>query len=124
MVVICSKDELNIYRPGNTAIEIAARLDCSLFQAALLEMRGVTSETSDSVIRSWISPDMESMLGSLDLGETNSFAVDVFRSLDEGSDVVVYGDYDVDGISATALAVEMALYKKASVRYFIPHRHS
>lgn len=122
MVVICSKDELNIYRPGHIAIEIAARLDCSLFQAALLEMRGVTSETSDSVIRSWISPDMESMLESLDLGETNSLAVDVFRTLDEGSDVVVYGDYDVDGISATALAVEMALYKKASVRYFIPHR--
>lgn len=122
MVVICSKDELNIYRPGNTAVEIAARLDCSLFQAALLEMRGVTLETSDSVIKSWISPDMESMLDSLDLGETNSLAVGVFRSLNERSDVVVYGDYDVDGISATALAVEMALHRKASVRYFIPHR--
>lgn len=122
MVVLCSKDELNIYRPGQTAVKIAARLDCSLFQAALLEMRGVTFETSDSVIKSWVSPDMESMLESLDLGCTNSLAAEIFRNLDEGSDVVVYGDYDVDGISATALAVEMALHKKASVRYFIPHR--
>ena len=122
MVVICSKDELNIYRPGQTAVEIASRLDCSLFQAALLEMRGVTAETSDSVIKSWVSPDMESMLESLDLGCTNSLAAEIFRNLDDGSDVVVYGDYDVDGISATALAVEMALHKKASVRYFIPHR--
>lgn len=104
-------------------MEIAARLECSLFQAALLEMRGVTSETSDSVIRSWTAPDMESMLGSLDLGGTNLIAVDIFRKLDEDSDVVVYGDYDVDGITATAIAVEMALHKKARVRYFIPHRY-
>ena len=122
MVVFCSKDELNIYRPGQTAAGIAARLDCSLFQAALLEMRGITTDTSDSEIKSWVSPDMESMLDCLDLGENNTFAAEVFRSLNEGSDVVVYGDYDVDGISATALAVEMALYRRASVRYFIPHR--
>ncbi|MDD4160811.1 MAG: DHH family phosphoesterase, partial [Synergistaceae bacterium] len=122
MVVFCSQNELNIYSPGPTAVEIAARLDCSLFQAALLEMRGVDSKTSDTVIRNWVSPDMDNMLGSMDLGETNSLAADVFRGLGEGSNVVVYGDYDVDGISATALAVEMALQKKASVRYFIPHR--
>lgn len=122
MVVICSKDEFNIYRPGQTATDIASRLDCSLFQAALLEMRGVTSETSDSIINSWLSPNMESMLERLDLGATNSVAVDVFRSLNEKSDVVVYGDYDVDGITATALAVEMVMQRKASVRYFIPHR--
>ena len=54
------------------------------------------------------------MLDSLDLGETNSLAVDVFRSLNERSDVVVYGDYDVDGISATAWLLEMALHRKAS----------
>ncbi|NLD05749.1 MAG: hypothetical protein GX672_07645, partial [Synergistaceae bacterium] len=104
MVVICSKDGFNIYRPGQTATEIASRLDCSLFQAALLEMRGVTSETTDSVINSWLCPDMESMLEQLDLGATNSVAVDIFRSLNEKSDVVVYGDYDVDGITATVLA--------------------
>lgn len=122
MVVICSKNELNIYRPGQTAVDIAARLDCSLLQAALLEMRGITSDTSDSVIKNWISPDMESMLDQLELGGSNSAAAEIFRSLDESCDVVVYGDYDVDGISATALALEMALYRKASVRYFIPHR--
>ncbi len=122
LVVFCSKNELNICRPGKTAANIAARLDCTLFQAALLEMRGITEDTSDLVINNWISPDMESMLASLDLGENNSVAVEVFRRLNENSDVVVYGDYDVDGISATALAVEMALHRKASVRYFIPHR--
>jgi single-stranded-DNA-specific exonuclease len=85
-------------------------------------MRGVTSETTDSVINSWLCPDMESMLEQLDLGATNSVAVDIFRSLNEKSDVVVYGDYDVDGITATVLAVEMVMQRKARVKYFIPHR--
>ena len=40
-----------------------------------------------------------------------------------GKEVVVYGDYDVDGVTATALAVEMCLSKGANVRYYIPHRH-
>ena len=122
MVVIRSKDEFNIFRVGHTAGEIAARLECSLFQAALLEMRGISSETNDSVIKSWISPDLRGMLDGLHLGGADKTAADLFRTLGEGSDVVVYGDYDVDGISSTALVLEMVLHRKASVRYFIPHR--
>lgn len=122
MVVRCFKNELNIYKPGQAAVDMSARLGCTLFQAALLEMRGLTAGTSRAEIDSWLSPDMSRILESLDLGASNSVAVDIFRGLNEDSDVVVYGDYDVDGISATTLAIEMALSKRAHVRYFIPHR--
>jgi single-stranded-DNA-specific exonuclease len=37
--------------------------------------------------------------------------------------VVVYGDYDVDGVCSTALAVELGLGEFGDVRYYIPHRH-
>ncbi|MDO5563578.1 MAG: DHH family phosphoesterase, partial [Synergistaceae bacterium] len=113
---------MNIYRPGQTAHALASRMGCSLFQAALLEMRGVSPGEKKSVIKNWLSPDMESLLDSVFLGESNSKAADLLRGLDENSDVIVYGDYDVDGISSTTIAMELALLKHARVRYFIPHR--
>ena len=103
---------------------LASRLDCPLFEAALLEMRGVTSDASESVINGWLSPDMEKIIDGLDLGASNAKAAEIFRSLSENSDVVVYGDYDVDGISSTTIAMELALLKHAHVRYFIPHRYN
>jgi single-stranded-DNA-specific exonuclease len=37
---------------------------------------------------------------------------------------VVYGDYDVDGISATTFMLELAIQKGARARYYIPHRYN
>jgi len=122
LVVRCSRSSLNIYQPGVTAMELAGKLGCSLFQAALLEMRGITPATDKTDIDSWLAPDMDTMLEKLDLGATSTTAAEIFRGLTEESDVVVYGDYDVDGISATTIAMEMVLSKHAHVRYFIPHR--
>lgn len=85
-------------------------------------MRGVSSDADASEISSWLSPDIDRLLGELDLGEQNTRASELFRGLTSSSNVVVYGDYDVDGISATTLAMEMAMRKGAQVRYFIPHR--
>lgn len=122
MVVRCLKSDLNIYRPGQDAAALSLRLGCNFLQAALLEMRGVTAEAADADIDSWLAPDMDKMLDSLDLGATSSEAAKIIRGLSESSDVVVYGDYDVDGISSTTIAIEMVLSKHAHVRYFIPHR--
>jgi len=124
LVVRCSKNEINIHRPGFEAERIASRLGCTLLQAALLEMRGLTSETSDREIKNWLAPDLEDILSKLQLGADNSAAADILRSLTSDSDVVVYGDYDVDGISATSLAMEIVLARNARVRYFIPHRYN
>lgn len=85
-------------------------------------MRGVSVDTDSSEVDNWLNPNVESLLASLDLGETNSKAADIIRGLTEDSDVVVYGDYDVDGIASTTLAMELVLARHAHVRYFIPHR--
>lgn len=85
-------------------------------------MRGLAPDAPPSEINNWLTPDMESLLGGLDLGASNSKAAELLRGLTDESDVVVYGDYDVDGIAATTLAMELVMRKGARVRYFIPHR--
>lgn len=122
MVTRCSNENLKIFHPSSSTQELADRFGCSLFQAALLEMRGVNRNTFKSVVEMWLKPDMDYLLNSIQLGETSNAAADIFRNLNENSNVIVYGDYDVDGISATTIAMTMVLQKRAHVRYFIPHR--
>lgn len=46
----------------------------------------------------------------------------LFRAVDENEAIVVYGDYDVDGVSATALMVLVLQKFGAIVHRFIPNR--
>ncbi len=85
-------------------------------------MRGLTADVMPKEVENWLSPYLPRLLEKLDLGADNADAATLVRGLGPSSDVVVYGDYDVDGISATAIAMELALSKGAHVRYFIPHR--
>ncbi len=122
MVVRCAKESLNIHKQSEVSAQIATRFNCSPFQASLLEMRGVTADVLPEDVENWLAPYLPNLLEKLDLGADNAKAVSLVRALDSSSNVVVYGDYDVDGISATAVAMELALSKGAHVRYFIPHR--
>ncbi|HUP19821.1 MAG TPA: single-stranded-DNA-specific exonuclease RecJ [Gemmatimonadota bacterium] len=44
------------------------------------------------------------------------------RAIDAGEPIAVYGDYDVDGITATALLVRYLRWRGAKVEFYIPHR--
>jgi single-stranded-DNA-specific exonuclease len=50
-------------------------------------------------------------------------AVDrLWMAIDEGEQIVVYGDYDVDGVTATALLVKALRKFGGSVKQYIPNR--
>jgi single-stranded-DNA-specific exonuclease len=50
-------------------------------------------------------------------------AVDrIMRALQQGEKIVVYGDYDADGITATALLVQWLRFLKGNVQEYIPDR--
>lgn len=50
-------------------------------------------------------------------------AVDrMLRAREEQESIVVFGDYDVDGVTATALLVEVLTALGWSVNYYLPHR--
>lgn len=46
----------------------------------------------------------------------------IFRALDTGEEICVYGDYDVDGITSVTLMTNILAAYGASVRSFIPRR--
>lgn len=46
------------------------------------------------------------------------------KALDEFESIVIYGDYDVDGVTATALLYIYLTSLGANVSYYIPNRHT
>ena len=44
------------------------------------------------------------------------------RALDQGESIIIYGDYDVDGVTATALLVQVLITLGGKVREYIPNR--
>lgn len=124
MIPICGEDRLRLWEPDALAQRMAFDLRCSGFLASLLWMRGVTLEDASTEKKKWISPDLEYWMDTLDLGPGSDKAKALWGSLGEGSSVVVYGDYDVDGIASTTFMMELALLRGARVRYYIPHRNN
>lgn len=121
MLARCVSADLNIREPDVFVYELAQELKCSEFLAYLLWMKGINQ--LDKIEREGLgSPNLSVSVDGVDLGQAASTAAGIFAEIKEGSRVLVYGDYDVDGITATATVLELALLKKAKVRYYIPHR--
>lgn len=122
MLARCVMTDLNIREPGEYVRELAGELNCSEFLASLLWMKGIDAPDKIEEGRAWISPSLPLSVDSVDLGEGAALAADIFNGIKEGARIVVYGDYDVDGITAAATVLELALLRRARVRYYIPHR--
>ena len=123
MTSFCRRSELCLFEPKESTLEISQQLQCSVLVASILEMRGLADTENIEKARAWLSPSLNSMLSCLDLGRNAMETRKLWNSIETLGNVVVYGDYDVDGISATVLAMELCTRVGAKVRYFIPHRH-
>jgi single-stranded-DNA-specific exonuclease len=87
-------------------------------------MRGVGEDSSQEEKRNWVKPDLDYWMDQADLGRGSDDACKIWSTVSENSNIVVYGDYDVDGIASTTFMLELAMLRKARVRYYIPHRYN
>ena len=120
MIPTCSASDLKIYRSSDYTKQLARELSCPPLAAGVLEMLKGTQDIDS--LREWIHPDFTQQIESLDLGTASKEAKALWESKSSFGNVLVYGDYDTDGISSTVLAMEIFRNKAAQVRYFIPRR--
>ncbi|HDQ93635.1 MAG TPA: recombinase RecJ, partial [Synergistetes bacterium] len=113
---------IRLFRIDERALSFADKVGVSPLTALLLRMRGLSGDGIDEA-RTWLRPGLSDSLASVSLGPGARDAALLWQKMKGARRVVIYGDYDVDGASATALAMEMALESFREVRYFIPHRH-
>jgi len=87
--------------------------------AQVLINRGITDITS---AKNFLYPQMSSLGDPSSLPDIEKASVRINEAIKNGENIVVYGDYDVDGLTATALMYRCLKLVGAQVSYYIPER--
>ena len=101
------------------AASMAEELSVSELIVEILANRGLTNlEEMDR----FLSPFLRHMAPPSDIPGLTEAAETLARGLAEGRTLCVWGDYDVDGITATALVKEFFAKRGQEVRHHLPNR--
>ncbi|HET9333711.1 MAG TPA: single-stranded-DNA-specific exonuclease RecJ [Gemmatimonadota bacterium] len=104
---------------GLAASALASELGVPAAVAELLLRRGF--DTPDRA-RAFLDPTLDQLHDPFEMRDMDLAVARVEAALASSEKIVVYGDYDVDGITATALLVRYLRWRGADVQYYIPHR--
>ena len=104
---------------GHSAAALAGELGVPIPVAELLVRRGF--ETPGRA-RAFLDPSLDQLHDPFLMRDMETAVARIESALASGEKIVVYGDYDVDGITATALLVRYLRWRGAAVEYYIPHR--
>ena len=92
---------------------------CHPVTAAVLANRGVVGEAA---IQEFFNPTFNSIPNGFSMTDMASAVERITRAVSSREKILVFGDYDVDGITATALLNEFLTACGADVSFYIPHR--
>jgi single-stranded-DNA-specific exonuclease len=121
-IPVCSLNDLDIYRPGERTRDLARRLACTDLTAAVLDSRNSGEERCREMLETL---PLQQQLQKLQMGRGAVYARELWPRAVPGKKVFVYGDYDVDGVSSTVMALELVQQSGASAAvYYIPDRRT
>jgi single-stranded-DNA-specific exonuclease len=106
-------------RPAAEAVRDAAAWGVPLPLARLLRLRGFDSP---SAVDRFLRPRLSALDDPLRLPDMPAAVERIERAIVANERLVVFGDYDVDGITATALLTRCLRALGADVHPFLPHR--
>ncbi len=129
MIPIYSLQDLKIYRPDERTCDLARQLECSELVASFTQSthsRLAGRNLGEEEIRKLLkAPSLRSQLGEVFLGEAAEASRRLWKTAVPGKKVFVWGDYDVDGVSSTVIALELASESGAAEAvYYIPDRRT
>ncbi len=101
------------------ANDLASKLDISPITAQLLINR---DHQDPDKIRSFINPSMQDLRDPFVFNPMDRAVERIRTSLQNDQNILIYGDYDVDGISATATLVNYFQLINREVDYYVPDR--
>lgn len=90
--------------------------------ARVLAARGWTVESDEA--QRFLSPSLRHLHDPSGIPDLDRAAQRLLRAARDGEAIVIYGDYDVDGVTATAILYHLlrAVVPNADVRRYVPHR--
>lgn len=102
------------------ALVLSEKFNIDPFVAFLLVARGMTNE-ADAI--DFVSNEF--MISSpFDFIDMDEAVFTIGDAIDNGDKICIYGDYDCDGVTSTALLVDFLRSRGADVCYYIPSREN
>ena len=109
-----------VARPDSDAVQgLCASLNCHPAIAAILTNRGIV--TADDA-RAFLDAALDRLRPPFAMRDIDEAARRIVRALSQHERILIFGDYDADGITATLVLYEFLKYTGADVSYYIPHR--
>ncbi|HRZ86875.1 MAG TPA: single-stranded-DNA-specific exonuclease RecJ [bacterium] len=110
-----------IIREGDRALafQLARKLTISPVAAQILVNRGVCDVAR---AQQFLNPLLKELSDPFLLNDMAQGVDRVLRAIDRKEKIVIHGDYDIDGITATVLLADFLKRMGADVDYFLPSR--
>jgi len=108
------------FEPDIKKAELLTReLNCHRVISNLLIGRGITN-IDDA--RFFLNPNFENLIDPFFLKDMNKAVKRIFTAIKNREKILVFGDFDSDGVTATALLCEFLEHCDADISWYIPHR--
>jgi len=111
---------LTYSEPDKAAVELLTeRLNCHPLLAKLLSARNILTVRD---AESFLNPSFKNLPDPFLLKDMDPAVKRIYQALENREKILVFGDFDADGITATALLIDFLEYCHANVSWYIPHR--
>ena len=104
---------------GDALFRLTESLGLSPITARVLINRGIDSAEE---AKRFLSPSADDLFDPFLLPDIEKAVDRLTKAILDGELIFIYGDYDVDGVSATSLYLEVLRKLGARAAYYIPHR--
>jgi len=108
-----------IHRDETLRDEISRRLDLSPVTASALLARGVRTVEE---ARSFLSPSLDDLIDPNRLPDMEKAVDTICRHARDGSRIVIYGDYDADGLCAVTMLIQFLRLAGLDPSHYVPER--
>lgn len=99
-------------------------LDDTKYSKIFLNLLANRGYDTAEKIESFINPKYQKLSSPLDIPNMKNAVECIVEAIENNNKIVIYGDYDVDGITATALLYKFFEQIGIAVETYIPSRHT
>ena len=120
MYLLFMERKINILRPDMGTVNTVRRaLKSSVILAKVLVNRGV--DTPEGAV-SFMRPSLDTLVSPFAIKDMDKAVDRVSKALEKGEKILIFGDYDADGVTSTVVLLEFLTAAGADVSWYIPHR--
>ncbi|MBU1053822.1 MAG: single-stranded-DNA-specific exonuclease RecJ [Proteobacteria bacterium] len=114
------KKKLHILQPDKNLVDkISKAVKCTPFIALLLVNRRIITAKE---AHAFLNISIDNLRPPFFIKDMEIAVNRIYKAIMSREKILVFGDYDVDGVTSTALLVEFLLHTGADVSYYIPDR--